>query len=227
MARFLENNVVLEPAINVYSREEYIRRIGAIKNLAKIVQFDVIDGIFAQPKNFNDPRIIFNEIDSSNVHLHLMVNDTMGEIKKWIAYRPRRITLHVESPDFSEEQIKILKEKKIEVGIACAPSTALEKIIPFLNKVGFVLLLSVSPGRNGQKFSPNTLKRIHALRERFPDIVLGVDGGIKQPQIKDLVNAGVNSITVGSAMFEGDVKNNFEKFSTACWVKVKSEHIKS
>lgn len=208
-----ENNVILEPAINVYSREEYIRRISAVKNLAKIVQFDVIDGVFAQPSNFNDPRIIFHELDPSKVHLHLMVNDTMGEIKKWIKYHPKRITLHVESPDFSEKQIEILKGERIDVGLACVPSTPLEKIIPFLNKVSFILILSVPPGRNGQKFSHNTLKRVHALRAKFPQIILGVDGGIKQQQIRPLADAGVNSITVGSAMFDGDAKLNFEKFS--------------
>jgi ribulose-phosphate 3-epimerase len=213
MGGFRENNVILEPAINVYSREEYIRRISAVKNIAKIVQFDVIDGVFAQPKNFNDPRIIFNEIDSSSVHLHLMVNDTMNEIKKWIAYRPKRITMHIESPDFSEKQIGMLGEEKIEAGLACVPSTPLEKIVPFLNKVDFILLLSVPPGRNDQKFSPNTFERVHALRAKFPEIILGVDGGIKQQQIRLLMDAGANSVTVGSAMFDGDVKSNFERFS--------------
>ena len=178
-----------------------------------MVQFDVIDGFFARPSNFNDPKIIFNELDSSAVHLHLMVNDTMSEIKKWIAYRPRRITLHIESPDFSDKQIEILKEQKIEVGLACNPTTSLEKIIPFLSKVNFILLLSVPPGRNGQIFSTNTFERVRALRAKFPWIVLGVDGGIKEQQIRPLVDVGANSITIGSAMFDGDAKANFEKFS--------------
>lgn len=215
MGGFRGNNVILEPAINVYSREEYIRRISAVKNLAKIIQFDVVDGIFTKPGNFNDPKIIFHELDSSKVHLHLMVNNTINEIEKWIAYRPKRITLHIESPDFSTNQIEIIKKKKIEVGLACIPSTSLERIVPYLNMVDFVLLLSVLPGRSGQKFLFNTLKRVQTLRRKFPEIYLGVDGGIKQQQVKDLVNAGVNSITVGSAMFDGDVKINFERFFAA------------
>jgi len=210
---FRGNSIILEPAINVYSREEYIRRIGLVKNLAKIVQFDVIDGIFAQPGNFNDPRIIFHELDSSKVHLHFMVNDTMREIKKWIVYHPKRITLHIESPDFSEKQIEILKAERIGVGLACVPSTPLEKLVPFLDKVDFILVLSVPPGRNGQKFSHNTFKRVHALRVKFPKVTLGVDGGIGQQQIRSLVDAGVSSIAIGSAIFDGDARSNFEKFS--------------
>ena len=134
MGELQKNNIILEPAINVYSREEYIRRIGAVKKLAKIVQFDVIDGVFARPKNFNDPKIIFHELASSKVHLHLMVDKTTEEIKRWVSYHPKRITLHVESPDFSEKQIGILKEEKIEVGVACVPSTPLGKNSSSLKK---------------------------------------------------------------------------------------------
>jgi len=203
---------LIEPAINVYAKDEYIKRIVEIRDVAKIIQFDVIDGIFARPGNFNNPEIVKNTISSAKVDLHFMVMNVEKEIERWVKINPARIIIHVEQPGNIQEYFRTLEIKNIKKGLAIAPFTPLEKITSLIGSVDYLLLMSVLPGRNGQKFMPETIEKLIILREKYPKLEIGIDGGINEQCLLDLKKAGANNIVIGSAIFDGVAKENYKRF---------------
>jgi len=202
---------VVEPVINVYSKEEFITRLAKVKDIAPIVQFDVTDGIFAAPKNFVDPQIVFNQLEHNKVHIHLMVNDQEGELMRWQTYGPRRITYHVENTTNLESILEKTGELGIERGLAIAPVTPLEQVSKFVKMIDFLLVVSVPPGRGGQQFSLHSLNRLRALHEKYPEVELGVDGGVNEELIQKIKETGAKSISVGKALFSGNERENYFK----------------
>ena len=203
---------IIEPAINVYAKEEYIARILCARKFATIIQFDVIDGFFARPGNFNDPEIVKNNLLSRQIDLHLMTMDIKGELDRWLKIKPERVIMHIEQPGDLEISFKILTENNIKKGLAIAPFTSMEKIVPFINQVDYLLLMSVVPGRNGQKFIPETINKLKILRMKYKNLQIGVDGGVTQGRIEELAKSGANVIVVGSALFNGDEIRNYQEF---------------
>ncbi len=210
------NKIVLEPTINVYSKEEFINRLAIVKNIAPIIQIDVVDGIFTAPKNFAEPRIVFKELNHEKVHVHLMIKFNHPEIEKWSLEKPKRITIHIESGSSKELQTEFdwLKTKGIERGLAISPSTSLNTLNDFIGKIDFLLVLAVHPGRGGQVFSTATLQRLITIKKKYPDLSIGVDGGVKREHLEELKRIGINSVSMGSALFGSKrFENSFQEFS--------------
>ena len=205
---------IIEPAINVYSKEEYLRRILIAKNLSPRVQFDVIDGVFAQPGNFNDADIVKNNLNSDQIDLHFMVINIEKELDRWIKIKPHRINLHLEYPGDLGGYFKRLEENNIKKGLAVAPFTSMEKITPYVKMIDYLLLMSVVPGRNGQQFIHESIERIKVLRLKYSQLDIGVDGGVRKNNLFELKTAGVSNIVMGSAIFDGNENNNFKTYSS-------------
>ena len=101
--------------------------------------------------------------------------------------------------------IKIIREKKHKVSVAINPKTPLERIIPFLNIVDQILVMSVDPGFSGQHFLENSFEKIAALvecRKSYNFFRIGVDGGIDATHIKKLMEIGVDDCAIGSGIFK-------------------------
>lgn len=203
---------IIEPAINVYSREEFIRRISSVKDFADIIQFDVIDGVFAQPGNFNDPAIVKNILSSAKIDLHLMVMDIDKELERWLKISPQRIIIHVEHPGGIEEYFKKLETYNIKKGLAIAPFTSLEKVVSLIDRIDYLLLMSVVPGRNGQQFICETIEKLKIIRSKYSALEIGVDGGVQENNLLSLRDAGANNIVVGSSLFSGITEERYQKF---------------
>jgi ribulose-phosphate 3-epimerase len=203
---------IIEPAINVYTKEEYLERIISVRNFAEIIQFDVIDGIFARPGNYNDPDIVKNNLETEKIDLHFMVMDIDKEIDRWLKVKPKRIIIHVEQTSGIEGHLKKMQINKIKKGLAIAPFTALEKITPFVDLIDYLLVLSVVPGGNGQEFISSTIDRIKTVGLKYPFLQIGVDGGVQDRHLLSLKKAGVKNIVIGSSLFNGVVGENFKKF---------------
>lgn len=208
--------VSVEPAINVYTKEEYIKRISLLKDLATLFQFDVIDGEFARPMNFNEPKIVKSVLKSEQIDLHFMVMDIKKEIDKWLSVRPRRIIIQSEHPDDLTFFLKEIKKTGTEVGVAIAHFTPIEHIYSYVKSCDHILVLGVAPGRSGQKMAVNTLERIIFLRNKFPKLSIGVDGGVEFKDIPKLIDLGVENIVIGSAIFTDNVRQNFLRIKEIC-----------
>lgn len=166
--------------------------INKIKELEKNtdqIHFDIMDGIFTENKTDIEEIKIEKDID-----IHLMVKNIKSYVDKVLKYNPKYITFHLEATDNIIEDINYIKDKKIKVGIAINPETDIENIYKYLDKVDLVLLMSVPPGKGGQKFIDITdkLSKLYNYRkENNLSFIIEVDGGINNETIKKVKKADV------------------------------------
>lgn len=114
------------------------------------------------------------------------------------------ITFHLES-DMPEggvpAMIKLVRDAGMRVGLVIKPATPVEAVFPYANDVDMVLIMTVNPGFSGQKFMPEMMPKVKALREKFPDLDIQVDGGLSPSTIDQAAQAGANCIVAASAIF--------------------------
>jgi ribulose-phosphate 3-epimerase len=183
------------PSLIAKNQKELNERFSKIKSQFRICQLDVMDGKFVKNKslmfNFKLPKGKFK------YEAHLMVkNPKVWIIKNW--KKADTIIFHIESTNDFKYLIKLIKSKKRKVGIAINPKTNVKKIIPFLNSIDMVLIMTVIPGKYGSKFLPNVLKKVKEIRKLKPKLNIEVDGGINNKTIARAKKAGANRFILGS-----------------------------
>ena len=127
------------------------------------------------------------------------------------------ITIHPEATDDLLSSIKKIKSFNKKVGISLNPETSVDKVMPVLNLIDLVLVMSVNPGFGGQKFMPETLKKVEILREEINKkklkVQIEIDGGINFENSKLAIKAGVDILVSGTTIFKennGNLKKNIE-----------------
>lgn len=201
------------PAILTNNLKDYKNKISILEKLVSRIQVDIIDGRFA-----SNITIGIKEITSVKTSLfleaHLMVNDPEKYIEDCVKAGIKLITIHLEA---CKSNINIILDKihlfGIKTGVAINPETPIELIQPFEDKVDLVLIMSVHPGFNGQKFIPATFKKTEAARELFPNIKVEVDGGINLGNIKEIALGGADYLVVNSNLFKNGINESAIKES--------------
>lgn len=176
---------------------------------ADYIHLDVMDGIFVPNISFGAPviaplrkrsRLIFD--------VHLMITEPRRYIDDFIKAGADIITIHYESCDKPVETLEYIREKVVKAGIAISPKTPAEVLFPLLDKVDMVLVMTVEPGFGGQKFMPDMLPKVKALKEEIDrrglNINIEVDGGISENNVALTTECGANVIVAGSAIFKSD-----------------------
>lgn len=167
---------------------------------------DIMDGHFVPNLTFGPElvRVLKSEFNIV-LDVHLMVDNPM-EVAPWFERAGADwISFHIEATPHSHKLVNWIKEKGKKAGITLNPSTPIEFIYPLLEEVDFVLIMSVNPGFEGQKFIPSTIKKINRLKkyienfENPPEIQ--VDGGIGPDNLKTVLEAGASLIVAGSSIF--------------------------
>ena len=104
----------------------------------------------------------------------------------------------------------------MKAGLSINPETDVKELMPYLEDADMILVMSVHPGFGGQKFIPETLEKIRAVRNMLNkknlDTDIQVDGGIYVENVREVLDAGANIIVAGSAVFRGDAGENTAKF---------------
>ena len=173
---------------------------------ADLVHCDVMDGNFVPPITFGAQMVRdIRPKTSLPLDCHLMVLHPETHIEDFAKAGADVITVHAEVCDLVRlfRQIESYGVKKSAV---VNPETDVEKLFPAAETADMLLLMSVHPGWGGQKFIPETLKKIEKLRNRCEkigrsDLDIEVDGGITEENVKDVIAAGANVIVAGSAVF--------------------------
>ncbi|MDP3685727.1 MAG: ribulose-phosphate 3-epimerase [bacterium] len=193
---------VLLPAINAYTEEEFTERARLLRELnVRSAQVDVSDGIFGVPRNFSSPEIAVRELPGFKLDVHLMVRDVLAAIASWQAVMPVRLTVHVEVLRDPHAVLEQIRAAGSECGLALGPDTPVEAVQPYLSDVAVLLFVAVPPGRSGQQLDPKTPERIQAVRQQYPALPIGVDGGVSAAVVPQLLAAGATTIVVASALF--------------------------
>ncbi|SFE48860.1 ribulose-phosphate 3-epimerase [Peptostreptococcus sp. D1] len=173
------------------------------------LHLDVMDGHFVPNITFGAPIIKSLRKDIEMVFdAHLMITDPDKFIPDLVDAGCDIITVHQEACTHLHRTIQNIKAYNVKAGVVLNPATPIETIKHILPDVDMVLLMSVNPGFGGQKFIPEVLEKIKALKrmidERGLDIEIEVDGGVNSQNIKALVDAGADVLVAGSAIFNSE-----------------------
>ena len=170
------------------NKDGNIETINKLNNTScDYIHIDIMDGKFTKNKNFEYSEI--EELFKNNkkrLDVHLMVEDAYSYIEDYIKLKPDFITFHIESKSDINKCIKLVKDNNIKVGLAINPDTRIYSILPYINDIDLVLVMSVVPGEGGQAFIKDVVKKINELKalQKKYKYVINVDGGINNETIK-------------------------------------------
>nr|WP_022764797.1 ribulose-phosphate 3-epimerase [Butyrivibrio sp. XPD2006] len=180
---------------------------------AQYIHIDVMDGSFVPSISFGMPLIKSIRSATNKVFdVHLMIVDPIRYIKEFAEIGADIITFHLEAAPDVQAVIDEIHSFGKKAGISIKPGTAVEELIPYLDKVDMILVMTVEPGFGGQPFIEASYERIKAVRamltERGLETDVQVDGGITKENIQSVIAAGANVIVAGSTVYRGDASQN-------------------
>lgn len=173
---------------------------------AEMIHLDVMDGSFVPNISFGIPVIeSLRKVSDMLFDVHLMIDHPLNYASRFAAAGADHITFHVESCDDPAETIAEIHRLGLTAGITLRPGTPLEAILPYLESVEMVLVMTVEPGFGGQGFMENQLPKIAALKKeiikRNLPVHVQVDGGIDAKSMMLVAAAGANVMVAGTSVF--------------------------
>ena len=187
---------------------------------AESFHFDIMDGHFVPNISYGADLVSSLRKDSQAFFdVHLMVDNPDFYFPIFKKAGADRISFHVEATAHVDRALQAIKELGMEAGLVLNPATPLFYLEEILPSCSYVLLMSVNPGFEGQKFIPYTLDKVKRLRkmaeERGVDLEIGIDGGVSVSNIQEIVEMGANFIVAGSSVFskKAEIKDRVQTFN--------------
>ncbi len=201
------------PSVLSTLEEEYRRDITKYQRSQLLkegwVHIDFMDNKFV-PNQSIEPEIIAKYPIDLHKEAHIMVLHPLEWVDSLIEVGFERIIFHIESQDDVLKTIEYIKSKGLAAGLAINSNTPVERLDPFLDKVDIILVMSIMAGFQGQPFIPKTLDKVRKIKSMNESIRVGVDGAVKNTNLKKIAKAGVDFVIVGSYLLKGDVDENLE-----------------
>ncbi|MBQ9614545.1 MAG: ribulose-phosphate 3-epimerase [Lachnospiraceae bacterium] len=181
------------------------------------VHIDVMDGVFVPSLSFGLPVVqSLRKVSDLYFDVHLMITDPLRYIHEFAQAGADSITFHLEAAEDPDEVIRSIRTEGKNVGISIKPGTPVEKVLPYLEKIDLLLIMTVEPGFGGQAYIEASTERIReagrAIAERGLAVNIEVDGGINRKTIDTVLEAGANVLVMGSAVFGNDTFHNAQWF---------------
>ena len=178
------------------------------------IHLDVMDGIFVENKTYTYEEFYdITRFTTKPKDIHLMVSDVKKYIDEFAQMKPKFITFHYEAVSEVSSVINYIKELGIGVGISIKPTTDVSEVVKYLPYLDLILVMSVEPGRGGQTFIEESIKKIeqlYTLREKENyHYQIEIDGGINNETIKKCNKADI--CVVGSYITRQDYKEAIRK----------------
>lgn len=170
------------------------------------IHIDVMDGNFVPNITFGPPVIKSIRQSTDKVFdVHLMIDKPERYILDFVKAGADIITIHQESSIHLHRTIQLIKNEGVKAGVSLNPSTPIEALEYVIDQLDMVLIMTVNPGFGGQSFIPSMYKKIKklvTLREELGlNFDIQVDGGVSLNNLKDVLDAGVDVVVAGSAVF--------------------------
>lgn len=207
--------MLIIPAINCPDSECIKERLKKAAEFSNWVQIDIADGKFTEHKTWDKPEELLgfriqNPEFRTNIEVHLMVENPEEIIDDWVKAGAQRVIAHLEA--IEDLRLKNKNLRDCELGLAINPETPVEDLIPWVSvnlrkvsvnqRIGFIQLLAVPPGKSGQEFDTRVLDKIKFLKKNYPDVIIEVDGGINLETARMCKEAGADILAAGSFIWE-------------------------
>ncbi len=196
-------SVLIAPSILSADLGHVQDEIKSIEPCADWLQIDVMDGHFVPNLSFGAPVVACVKT-TLPLDVHLMVSNPGDRVAEFLALHASNITFHAEAVADTNSRRALLQaipQGEATAGIALNPETPLSAIEDILPEVDLLLIMSVHPGFGGQGFLPEVLGKVREARERFPGLMIQMDGGIDDQTAPLCIEAGANNLVSGSYIF--------------------------
>jgi len=209
------NKTIVSPSILSADFTEFGKAAEEIdSSLAGRLHMDVMDGSFVPNLTFGAPLVrALRKKTGAFLDVHLMIVRPSRFIREFFEAGADGITFHYEAETHSQKFLTEIRDLGLKAGIAIVPSTpvsVLEEVLPFID---LALIMTVNPGFGGQTLIPECLEKVKKLAKMREDsgfdFRIAVDGGINEETAKKAVEAGADTLVIGSAFFASDDKRGF------------------
>ena len=185
--------------------ESEIKRV--VQAGAELVHLDVMDGHFVPNITLGPPVVkSLRRTTDALFDAHLMISRPLKYVDAFVDAGADHITFHLESDDEPQEVIKSIRARGRSVGLSIKPNTPADVVLPFLDQVEMILVMTVEPGFGGQSFMTEMMPKVSVLRReinrRGLNVHIQVDGGIDAETVKVVAAAGANVMVAGTSVFK-------------------------
>jgi ribulose-phosphate 3-epimerase len=176
------------------------------KGGADLIHVDVMDGHFVPNITIGPPVVkALKRVARVPLDVHLMITDPDRYVESFVEAGADMVSVHVEVLPHLHRTVSVIKSLGVKAGVVLNPSTAVTTLEEIAGDVDFVLVMSVNPGFGGQKFIPGSIRKVSAIRELLDragsSAPIEIDGGIELSNVARVVDAGVEIVVAGSAIF--------------------------
>ena len=212
-----ERKVLIAPSILSPDFSRLGEEIGDVeRGGCDLIHVDVMDGHFV-PNLTIGPVVVksFRKATRLPLDVHLMIDEPVNYLEDFKKAGADWITIHVEASQNVGETLAAIKKLNAKPGISLRPKTPLSSILPYLDRVELVLIMSVEPGFGGQSFMPEMMLKVRDLRKVFSGLI-SVDGGVNRETAPQALQAGADILVAGTAVFgQKDRKAAIEELRNA------------
>ncbi|MBU0458073.1 ribulose-phosphate 3-epimerase [Patescibacteria group bacterium] len=195
--------IIIAPSILSADLGKLQEEVASIEGSADWLQIDVMDGHFVPNLSFGT-SVIKGIKTSLPFDVHLMVSNPADRVDEFIDIGAKNITFHAEAvkeSDTRQALIQKIKDGGATAGIALNPDTSLSEVDDVIDSIDLLLIMSVNPGFGGQEFIEDVLGKVKEAREKYPDLMIQMDGGVDDKTAPKCIEAGANNLVSGSFIF--------------------------
>lgn len=203
------------PAIITKNFKQLEEKVALVKDYCDFVQVDITDGKFTHNltwpytgDNGEYAQLATEEVglpfwEDVDYEFHLMIEKPEETVAEWIKIGASRIIVQIESTEKLQDIIDQCKAASVQIGIALKPSTDIELLTPFVEQIDCIQCMGNEElGRHGSPLDLEVLEKIKTLREKYPEMNIAIDIGVHRDTAGDLIDAGVDTLVAGSAIFD-------------------------
>ncbi len=203
MAVMTQGSVLITPSILSCDLARLQQEVDSVEAEADWLQVDVMDGHFVPNLSFGAPVIKWLKT-SLPLDIHLMVSNPHERLPEFLKIGVKHVTFHAEAVAKTADRRHLISEirsRGATAGIAINPGTPVSAIEDVTDDIDLVLVMSVHPGFSGQKFIPEVLEKVSALRAKYPALMIQMDGGIDAKSAAQCKKAGADNLVAASFIF--------------------------